>query len=157
MQETWETWIQSQGPEDPWSRTWQPSPVFLPGESHGHSPLWRATVHRITKSQTQPKWLAQMHAMSICLPHRTPWPGPSVRQEDMNISPLEADRNQEMFDFTPSPFCIKETWILTQARWFFETQTHHLGFLAFQIKSLFLAPTTCLPSWPAIWYTTKKK
>ena len=26
--------------------------------------------------------------------------------------PLEADGNQEMFDFTPSPFSIKEAWIL---------------------------------------------
>ena len=37
----------------------------------------------------------------------------------MNISPTEADPNQEMFDFTPSPFSIKEACILTQARWFF--------------------------------------
>ena len=33
-------------------------------------------------------------------------------------SPPEADWNQGMFDFTPSPFSIKEAWILTQARWF---------------------------------------
>ena len=29
----WETWVQSLGWEDPWRRTWQPTPVFLPGES----------------------------------------------------------------------------------------------------------------------------
>ena len=23
--------------EDPWSRKWQPTPVFLPGRSHGHA------------------------------------------------------------------------------------------------------------------------
>ena len=27
------TWIQSLGWEDPWRRAWQPTPVFLPGES----------------------------------------------------------------------------------------------------------------------------
>ena len=28
---------------------WQPTTVFLPGESHG---AWRATVHRVAQSQT---------------------------------------------------------------------------------------------------------
>ena len=31
----WETWILSLGWEDPLDREWQPSPVFLLGESHG--------------------------------------------------------------------------------------------------------------------------
>ena len=39
----------------------------------------------------------------------------------------------------PPLFRVKGTWILTQARWFFGTQVHHLlSLLAFQIKSLFL-------------------
>ena len=29
-----ETWVQSLGWEDPLERAWQPTPVFLPGESH---------------------------------------------------------------------------------------------------------------------------
>ena len=29
----WETWVQSLGWEDPWTRAWQTVPVFLPGES----------------------------------------------------------------------------------------------------------------------------
>ena len=33
----------------PWRRIWQPTPVFLPGESPGQ---W-ATVHRVTKSWTR--------------------------------------------------------------------------------------------------------
>ena len=32
----WEMQVQSLGREDPWRRKWQPTPVFLPGESHGH-------------------------------------------------------------------------------------------------------------------------
>ena len=35
----------------PWSRKWQPTPVFLPGKAHGQRSLW-ATVHRVTKNQT---------------------------------------------------------------------------------------------------------
>ena len=33
----------------PWERAWQPTPVFLPGESRGQKSL-QATVHRITES-----------------------------------------------------------------------------------------------------------
>ena len=29
----WETWVESLGWEDPLRRAWQPTPVFLPGES----------------------------------------------------------------------------------------------------------------------------
>ena len=52
----WETQVQSLGLQslvgkNSWRRKWQPTPVFLPGESHG----WRslvATVHGVTKSRT---------------------------------------------------------------------------------------------------------
>ena len=33
------TWVQSLGREDPWRREWQPTPVFLPGESRGQRSL----------------------------------------------------------------------------------------------------------------------
>ena len=41
----------------PWRRAWQPSPVFLPGESHGQR-IWGATVHRVAKGQTRLKRLS---------------------------------------------------------------------------------------------------
>ena len=34
-----ETWVQFLGREDPWRRKWQPTPVLLPGESHGRRSL----------------------------------------------------------------------------------------------------------------------
>ena len=34
-----ETWVWSLGQEDPLERKWQPTPVFLPGESHGQRSL----------------------------------------------------------------------------------------------------------------------
>ena len=34
-----ETWVRSLGWEDPRRRKWQPTPVFLPGESHGQRSL----------------------------------------------------------------------------------------------------------------------
>ena len=36
-----ETCFWSLGLEDPWRRAWQPTPVFLPGESHGQRSLVR--------------------------------------------------------------------------------------------------------------------
>ena len=36
----------------PWRRTWQSTPIFLPGEYKG---AWWATVHWLAKSQTQLK------------------------------------------------------------------------------------------------------
>ena len=70
MQETQETWVQSLG----WRRAWPPTPVFLPGESHGsssHGGAWRATVHRVTQSRTQLKGLSR-NACTFSLTIRTP-------------------------------------------------------------------------------------
>ena len=38
----------------PWSRKWQPTPVFLPGKAMDRGAWW-ATVHRVAKRQTQLK------------------------------------------------------------------------------------------------------
>ena len=35
----WETWVRSLGREDSWRRKWQPTPVLLPGKSHGRRSL----------------------------------------------------------------------------------------------------------------------
>ena len=45
----------------PWRRAWQPSPVFLPGESQGQR-IWRATVNRVTKGRTRLKRLSFTHS-----------------------------------------------------------------------------------------------
>ena len=37
----------------PWRRKWQPTPVFLPGESHGWRSLVGYTVPRVAKSRTR--------------------------------------------------------------------------------------------------------
>ena len=47
-----ETRVWSQGWEDPLEKGMQPTPVFLPGESHGQRRLAGYIVHGITKSQT---------------------------------------------------------------------------------------------------------
>ena len=39
MQETQEMWVVSWVKKIPWRRTWQRTPVFLPGKSHGQKSL----------------------------------------------------------------------------------------------------------------------
>ena len=41
----------------PWRRAWQPTPVFLPGESHGQRNL-AGCSHRVAQSQTRWKQLS---------------------------------------------------------------------------------------------------
>ena len=40
-----------------WSRKWQPTPVFLPGESQGRGAWW-AAIYGVAQSRTQLKWLS---------------------------------------------------------------------------------------------------
>ena len=47
-----------------WRRKWQPTPVFLPGESQGRGGAWWAVVYGITQSRT---WLKQLSSSSSCL------------------------------------------------------------------------------------------
>ena len=37
----------------PWRRKWQPTPVLLPGKSHGRRSLEQATLHGVAKSRTR--------------------------------------------------------------------------------------------------------
>ena len=58
-----------------WWRTWQSTPLFLPGKSRGG---WLATVHEIAKSQT---WLKRLSTHALL---------PGTQQEPVN----EASRRQ---------------------------------------------------------------
>ena len=49
----WKTQVWSLGWEYPLEKEMQPNPVFLTGESHGQREARLATVHGVTKSQTQ--------------------------------------------------------------------------------------------------------
>ena len=52
-----ETWVQSLGREDPLEKEWLPTPVFLPGKSHGQRSLagyspWGHKGSDMTERQT---------------------------------------------------------------------------------------------------------
>ena len=55
MQEMQETWVRSLSQEDPLEEQWQPTPVFLPGESYRRAQ--QATVHEVPQS---PTWLKRL-------------------------------------------------------------------------------------------------
>ena len=52
-----------------WRRKWQPTPVFLPGESQGRGAWW-AAVYGVAQSWTRLKWLSIAGAIcsySLCI------------------------------------------------------------------------------------------
>ena len=49
----------------PWKRKWQPTPVFLPGESHGRRSLVGYSP-RVTKSRTRLSDFTSLHNTCIC-------------------------------------------------------------------------------------------
>ena len=51
----------------PWSKKYQPTPVFLPGKSHGERRLW-TTVHGVPKNQTQLSTHTHTRITSFTLP-----------------------------------------------------------------------------------------
>ena len=52
-----------------WRRKWQPTPVFLPGKSHGcRSLVWWPTVHRVAKSWTRLSNFTCKPKLSKCIP-----------------------------------------------------------------------------------------
>ena len=69
-QETQETWVWSMGQEDTWRRAWQPTPVFLPGESMNRA--WLSTVQRVAKSRTWLTWLSLHARMGLLLHESSP-------------------------------------------------------------------------------------
>ena len=58
------TWVQSLGWEDPLEEAWQPTPVFLPGESHGQSSLAGYSPWGRKASDTTECILARLQALS---------------------------------------------------------------------------------------------
>ena len=49
-----------------WRRKWQPTPVFLPGESRGRGACW-AAVYGVTQSRTRLTWLSSSSSMCVYL------------------------------------------------------------------------------------------
>ena len=58
----------------PWSRKWQPTPVFLPGKFHGQRGAWGSIVHRIPKSSDRTEWLSSQYSREEVRWFHSCWP-----------------------------------------------------------------------------------
>ena len=61
----WETWVQSLVGKIPWRRKWQPTPVFLPGESHGQSSLVGCSPWGRKESDTTERLHFHFHVITV--------------------------------------------------------------------------------------------
>ena len=52
-----------------WRRKWQPTPVFLPGESQGLVGAWWAAVYGVSQSWTRLKWLSSSSSKGVYKMH----------------------------------------------------------------------------------------
>ena len=59
-----ETWVWSLAWEDPWRRKWQPSPVSLPGKSHGQRSLVGCSPWGLKESGTT-EWFTLTYALPL--------------------------------------------------------------------------------------------
>ena len=63
---TQETWVQSLGWEDDLEREWQPTPVFLPGDSYGQRSLAGFSPQGFKKSDTAERLDTHMNTLIHC-------------------------------------------------------------------------------------------
>ena len=61
-----EMWVQFLGQEDPWSRKWQPTLVFLLEKFHGQRSLTGYRVHGVAESDTTEHTHAQSLRAELC-------------------------------------------------------------------------------------------
>ena len=98
-----------------WRRKWQPTPVFLPGESQGRGSLvgCRLWGHRVghnwndlaAAAAAAVFWRRQLHPTPVLLPGKSPWMEEPGRLQSMRS--LELDTTEQLpFHFSLS--CIGE-------------------------------------------------
>ena len=62
-----ETQVRSLGRADPWKTEWQPTPLFLPGESQGQRSLAGCRAHGLAESDaTEQRARAHTHTQARC-------------------------------------------------------------------------------------------
>ena len=87
-----------------WRRKWQPTPVFLPGESQGQGAWW-AAVYGVAQSWTRLKWLSSSTA------------------DQKNVSRLESLTRP-----TPTNIHFKTMGLELTIERFYQTHSHNIHF-----------------------------
>ena len=89
-----------------WRRKWQPTPVFLPGESRGWGSLVTA-VYGVVQSRTRLKWLSSSSSSNII------WPNNPTIENKPEKTIIKKDTCTPMFIETLSTIAR----MLNQPRW----------------------------------------
>ena len=87
----------------PWRRAWQPTPVFLSGESHGRGAWW-ATVHGVPKSWTR---LKRQHACTHAR-HLLGVVNTAVKNNCVEVVWIPLSLVAQMVKCLPA---VRETWV----------------------------------------------
>ena len=99
----------------PWRRNWQPTPLFLPGESHGQRSLV-ATVHRVTKIWTRLSMQQRYHVRhGFCNQDYYFWLYSVIFQDPLIFCRVQIGKsNRNIKAMTPVSFrCLMMSLILT--------------------------------------------
>ena len=103
----------------PWRRAWQPTPVFLPGESMDRG-AWQATVHRVAR--VGHSWVAfTTCTFGLVSPFWSFFPKgsltfdlPSVSHSSLTLSPFTYQKSLDILHIT---YKIKIPLILQSLKW----------------------------------------
>ena len=68
----------------PWSRKWQPTPIFFPGKFHGHRAWW-ATIHGIANIWTQLSTCTHTHTHTHIILKPDFWLQLTTTQKSLNL------------------------------------------------------------------------
>ena len=139
MQETW-IWSGRVG-KIPWRRRWQPTPVFLPGESHAQRslccviqsclPLLLLIRFSRVRIWATPETAAHQAPLSLGFSRREPWSGlpfPSSRGALVEYSPWGHIESDRLSDWTVSSPRVSTLAIMLQS-WVNPWLTTTLNFL----------------------------
>ena len=95
-----------------WRRAWQPTPIFLRGESHGRG-AWQATVHRVSKNQTGLSTHTHTHTHNLHIWRK--WKNMKIQGPSFFLIKL----SRKLFYMEVNPFvqtkwyaCLKYFWNL---------------------------------------------
>ena len=133
--------------EIPWRREWQPTPVFLPGESHGWG-AWRATVHEFAQLHPVQTWLKQLsrHACMLCVYchyyHEPLGKGVKANMIDNGAEDSLSNRKYNTTWIIDQAWIIM-TWLMWSMSWFQECDMDCARHFALTVT--FYAPST--PMW----------
>ena len=102
-----------------WKRKWQPTPVFLPGESQGRGAWW-AAVYGVAQSRTRLKRLSSSSSNNII------WPSNPTIENKPEKTIIKKDTCTPMFIGTLSTIArmLKQTrWATTESVYIFKVKT----------------------------------